>query len=462
LVQAVYDASSGDTVYLGAETFTLTAALELNGVSLSGVAGTIIQVDPSFDQTLAYTTDASTTGAAQPCHDLAANFGSKYPLIFATGSSVTISKVAIVGPYPRPAAQKTQSYGICSNAASFTLTDSSLAAIRPDPIANSDTYPFTAVVVYDGNATINKTTISDFSGSGIVSFSNGKLIVQNSVITGPGSSPAVQRFAGAQLYGYGIQVSAGSALIENNTISDFVVESSVSSPDGAVYLFEYVNPDGSPTYDFLTPPTAVISGNTFDAVDDALLVEGTTNVSAIVSGKSATHITDVTLSARVGGWVEFTNLSAPTVSGDSALVTYDPSGVAVDKPIPSLVMSLTGPSSKSGSPYFAYASATYALGDLTGYAMPTPTAKGYTFLGWYRDAKLTNRFTSADFAGFKITGNTTLYAKWLKIPTPVPSPHHTVDTGGSVASNGAALGLLGVLLICAAVVVLASRRRVVS
>ena len=38
------------------------------------------------------------------------------------------------------------------------------------------------------------------------------------------------------------------------------------------------------------------------------------------------------------------------------------------------------------------------------------SAEGYTFLGWYTEAAGTNRF---DFAATKITGPTTLYAKWM-------------------------------------------------
>lgn len=48
----------------------------------------------------------------------------------------------------------------------------------------------------------------------------------------------------------------------------------------------------------------------------------------------------------------------------------------------------------------------------TGLTIPTPTKKGYTFVGWY---------TKADFSGSKIneikpweTKNFTLYAKWKK------------------------------------------------
>ena len=50
----------------------------------------------------------------------------------------------------------------------------------------------------------------------------------------------------------------------------------------------------------------------------------------------------------------------------------------------------------------------------------SPTKEGYTFAGWYSDKELTQEY---DF-GKDVTGNITLYAKWIEnenVPTPSPS-----------------------------------------
>ena len=52
-----------------------------------------------------------------------------------------------------------------------------------------------------------------------------------------------------------------------------------------------------------------------------------------------------------------------------------------------------------------------------------PTAKGYTFAGWYTDEDLTQKF---DVENDTIYGNTILYAKWEKIPD-----HQLAVTGGT-------------------------------
>ena len=52
-----------------------------------------------------------------------------------------------------------------------------------------------------------------------------------------------------------------------------------------------------------------------------------------------------------------------------------------------------------------------------------PTAEGYTFAGWYTDKGLTKKF---DVENDTISGDTTLYAKWEKIPD-----HQLTVTGGT-------------------------------
>ena len=56
-------------------------------------------------------------------------------------------------------------------------------------------------------------------------------------------------------------------------------------------------------------------------------------------------------------------------------------------------------------------------------AEPTATAEGYNFAGWYTDEGLTQKF---DVENDTIPGDTTLYAKWEKIPD-----HQLTVTGGT-------------------------------
>ena len=56
-------------------------------------------------------------------------------------------------------------------------------------------------------------------------------------------------------------------------------------------------------------------------------------------------------------------------------------------------------------------------------AKPTATAEGYNFAGWYTDEGLTKKF---DDKNDTISGDTTLYAKWEKIPD-----HQLTVTGGT-------------------------------
>ena len=56
-------------------------------------------------------------------------------------------------------------------------------------------------------------------------------------------------------------------------------------------------------------------------------------------------------------------------------------------------------------------------------AKPTATAEGYNFAGWYTDEGLTQKF---DVKNDTISGDTTLYAKWEKIPD-----HQLTVTGGT-------------------------------
>ena len=68
-----------------------------------------------------------------------------------------------------------------------------------------------------------------------------------------------------------------------------------------------------------------------------------------------------------------------------------------------------------------------------------PTADGYTFVGWYKDAAGTTEFNFED----AITGNVTVYAKWTKNEVKPVAPGETVP-GSSEAEAIAALTKAGI------------------
>ena len=79
------------------------------------------------------------------------------------------------------------------------------------------------------------------------------------------------------------------------------------------------------------------------------------------------------------------------------------------------------------------------------------TYAGYTFAGWYKDVDCTQAW---DFAKDVVTADMTLYAKWTKNESPVPSPvpsSHPVSTNGNASSTSlvltshATVSLAGVL-----------------
>ena len=63
-----------------------------------------------------------------------------------------------------------------------------------------------------------------------------------------------------------------------------------------------------------------------------------------------------------------------------------------------------------------------------------PERSGYTFAGWYKDADCTQAW---DFSKDVVTADMTLYAKWIKNESPVPSPvpsSRPVSTKGNASS----------------------------
>ena len=84
-------------------------------------------------------------------------------------------------------------------------------------------------------------------------------------------------------------------------------------------------------------------------------------------------------------------------------------------------------------------------------APANPERSGYTFAGWYKDADCTQAW---DFSKDVVTADMTLYAKWTKNESPVPSPvpsSRPVSTKGNASSTSlvltshATVSLAGVL-----------------
>ncbi len=85
--------------------------------------------------------------------------------------------------------------------------------------------------------------------------------------------------------------------------------------------------------------------------------------------------------------------------------------------------------SKGGSTVAANTTATY---NSTITAPTAPTKGGYTFAGWYKESACQNLW---DFATDKVTGNITLYAKWLREVTPGTYLHILTDFTAEVEDD---------------------------
>ncbi|MFB8374644.1 InlB B-repeat-containing protein [Paenibacillus taichungensis] len=56
--------------------------------------------------------------------------------------------------------------------------------------------------------------------------------------------------------------------------------------------------------------------------------------------------------------------------------------------------------------------------------LPVPAKEGYTFGGWYHDLALTKQW---ELTKDRVTKDTTLYAKWVENPAPVPTPEEPLS-----------------------------------
>ncbi len=66
-------------------------------------------------------------------------------------------------------------------------------------------------------------------------------------------------------------------------------------------------------------------------------------------------------------------------------------------------------------------------------APTAPTREGYTFDGWFKDDACTQAF---DFENDKITGETTLHAKWTAVSTETPGDSGSTDNGTTDNNSG--------------------------
>lgn len=98
---------------------------------------------------------------------------------------------------------------------------------------------------------------------------------------------------------------------------------------------------------------------------------------------------------------------------------------------------------------------------------PTPTADGYEFAGWFTDKELKKAFDPET----AIDGDITLYAKWNKLPEPIPEDTTTTTdpttapepTLGDESSSGIVVivicGVLAVAVVGAAVVLIIKKKK---
>ncbi len=83
--------------------------------------------------------------------------------------------------------------------------------------------------------------------------------------------------------------------------------------------------------------------------------------------------------------------------------------------------------------------------------LPTVTAEGYTFDGWYVDAECTTKAT----AGAELTSDVTLYAKWTKVPTETPGEGDTTPTPTPDTPKDSSVNVVAIVVPIVVVVVLA-------
>lgn len=91
---------------------------------------------------------------------------------------------------------------------------------------------------------------------------------------------------------------------------------------------------------------------------------------------------------------------------------------------------------------FAAPTEAQVLAPVGGYVIEpiNPTAFGYHFVGWYKDAACTQKW---DFANDKVTADTTIYAKWNSVDDVVPLRPENISTsdkdGSSITLNWSAV-----------------------
>lgn len=99
--------------------------------------------------------------------------------------------------------------------------------------------------------------------------------------------------------------------------------------------------------------------------------------------------------------------------------------------------------------------------------LPTPTKSGYSFAGWYMDAGLTNKISTATYTP---AANTTLYAKWTANAAPNNGNNGGNNSGNNNNNNVPKTGLessasmllfvMSALIACAGVIVVVRYRKI--
>ena len=272
-------ATAGDTIYLAAGTvFELTAPVVLNGASLKGVdATTVIKPTTTFT-TAGYPTDMATA----------------MPLIVAKGASVTISNLAVTGPFTGSG----YGDGIYSTASKLTVDGVTITKMQSDPMTGVQIGH--GIIVQDGDAVITNTTIASFQKRGIVSFTDGHVAIDHCKISGP--DPKITGGAAFNA----IVVFAGTTEVTNTQISDL----SDPTTQGGVGVFS-VYWKGTST----SNPVVTATDNTFDNVDVALTSYNWDNDT---DGPAAGHTARVISNDNT-----FTDVSTNYVVSPGSTMNYD-------------------------------------------------------------------------------------------------------------------------------------------
>ena len=193
----------------------------------------------------------------------------------------------------------------------------------------------------------------------------------------------------------------------------------------------YQNYDGTNGVKFVNSVSTVKNNTTLSNVSNRTVVTPTYSYTALTAANAVTAVTNTTCGAGATLKVSTGGVVTSGCDGGEVTNTY------------TVTFNVNG---------HGTAPAAVTAAENTTISAPTaPTASGYTFGGWYKEAACTNAW---NFSSDVVTANTTLYAKWTASsdPTPAgdacfsvttPSTAPTVITdmvvsGGSISDNNSA------------------------